>query len=494
MAFARVIIPSATISTILLGFLVAVPFASGWEVYNSIEALTFDTLPGKTVAADCKVYNNEDGTIIQAQLPECAPGPSNWRIDTDHQYYGWPSLFLEVSPVKHTNLQGAETDSRQEVQSRQTPIGRDVYYWDYHVFMFTFLVKTEADARVIHDSGFLGTKVYQHETSFTPNGFSQCVSGSVGCGVGGAEVAGGAFVTFAIKPWQGIREPAEGTIRFGQWAGIMQAIVFEVEAGRSQPEIQETVPGYGINVLDRNAAANMFTLQGGGQPNADFSTAALDARIPQAVLIELPFKLFPGAEVRTRLGGGVESLVPTDYFIRYKMRVDVVIVTAWTPQLDFIDDNANGVLDPGEFSYIDENENNQWDLGVDEAVSGTAPTPPPPTCDLTSDFTIDNPDGTRTRTKKWTCTDGSTRTETNNETIGSQEDDGLDVGIGIGDIEDVGDFRSPGRCEFWNLSCLLNNAFNFPSVGAYADLFIFIAVIALIVFGASIFLGRRRGR
>ena len=219
-----------------------------------------------------------------------------------------------------------------------------------------------------------------------------------------------------------------------------------------------------MGVLARNAAANMFTLQGQGQPNFQFGTASLDDSIPQIVLVELPYKLLAGADWTASLGGGYSSLVPIDYNVHYIVRMDVLLVTGWQPQLDYIDGNGNGVRDAGEFTFIDKNEDNRWTLGIDEAVEGTPPS-----------------------VQQATTTPSS-------ESPPVQPESPPQTGSQLAELGPIPDFRSPSPCEFWNLSCFFNNAINFPSISSLFSLLTVLAVIVVLVFGASIFLGRRRGR
>ena len=136
MSIARVLIPSGTVA-LLVGFLVAIPFSTGWEVQNSIQALTLTDRPGLTWASDCNVYRNEDGALVgrqgligpqQVNPPTaCATGTSSWQIDVDDRWTGKPSLQMESTPVRHTNFQGIQTDNNMAVESRTVTRLRDTY-------------------------------------------------------------------------------------------------------------------------------------------------------------------------------------------------------------------------------------------------------------------------------------------------------------------------------------------------------------------------------
>ena len=467
MAIARVLIPGGIAGTLLVGLLIAVPFASGWEVATSIEALTVNVSPGLTVTGECKIINNETGEEVQTRFGECATGPSNWQIDISDQYWGTPSLFIESTPPKHTDFQGVQTENDKFVEQRTVTRQRDTYYLDYHVFMFEFRVKTEADVRVLECSATGQACIFDQETAYAAGG-GDCLSDlpgvNVRCGRGGVAFAGSSFIAFYINPWQGARVAPEDTIRFGQWAGVMQAIVFDANAGAVQPAIPQDVPGLAVNILDDGAAANMFTLQGGGLPRFQFGTATLDDSIPQLVLIELPYKLLPGADITVGALGGVRQIVPADMFVSYKVRVDVLLVTGWQPQLDYIDSNSNGTRDTGEFTFIDKNEDNLWTAGTDEAVEGTPPSAQEATTTQSSESPPIQPES-------------PPQTGSRIEPLGLPED-----------------FRFPAPCEFFNVACWFNTAINFPSVTSIVGLLTVLAVIVVLIFGASIFLGRRRGR
>lgn len=451
--------------------MVAIPFASGWEVADSIEALTVNDQPRLSYTSDCKAYDQSGqqvrpflgvGPPSPSQLPlsECSTGASNWRIDVDAQYSGRPSLFIETSPVRHTNFQGIQTDNGLAVESRIVTRQRDTYYLDYHVFMFDFRVRTVADVKAtacIRNALLQEVCVFDHETSAEIGCFPTLATI---CGTNGKLFDGSSFVGFGINPWQGARIAPEGTIRFGQWVGIMQAIIQTAEAG-FDTKVPQDSPGSATAVLATGAAANMFTLAGQDQPKFQFGTASLDDAIPQFILIELPYRLLPGADWTIAPGSGYSSLVPSNVNVHYVVRVDVLLVTGWQPQLDYIDANSNGIQDTGEFTFIDKNNDNRWTLGTDEAVSGTPP----------SESTTASKEA------------GLVLPESPPQT-GSQ----------LEELGPIPDLTIPAPCEFWNISCFFNTAFNFPTVSSITSLLTVLAVIVLLVFGASIFLGRRRGR
>lgn len=441
---------------------------------------------------DCKAYDAAGNLLTFTgigppppggePLKECSTGASNWRIDVDAQYSGRPSLFIETSPVRHTNFQGIQTDNGLAVESRQVTRLRDTYFLDYHVFMFDFRVRTIADVKPVACSEvlFIQNCVYDTETAYKPGSSGECTQAS-GCGKGGIPFDGSSLIAFFINPWQGARVPDENTVRFGQWTGIMQAIIFEAEAG-FDTKVPQDAPGFATAVLARNAAANMFAVTGEPQPNFQFGTATLDDDIPQLVLVELPYKLQAGADIETQFGGGLKTVVASNVNVHYIVRMDVLLVTGWQPQLDYIDDNKNGVRDSGEFTFIDRNNDNLWTPSIDEAVEGIPPPPPP--------------------TGPEPCAEGFTRAADGNCYQVSKEDlttvqpeDPPQTGSELRELGPIPDVTVPAPCEFWNISCWFTTAFNFPTVSNIIGLIVAMILLVAIAFGASLLIGaRRRGR
>lgn len=403
-------------------------------------------------------------------MKECSTGASNWRIDVDEQFSGRPSLFIETSPVRHTNFQGVQTDNGLAVESRTVTRQRDTYFLDYHVFLFDFRVRTVADVKAttcIRNFLLQEVCVFDHETSATIGCFPTLATI---CGNNGKLFDGSSLVAFFVNPWQGARIAPEDTIRFGQWVGIMQAIIFEAEAG-FDTKVPQDSPGSATAVLAKNAAANMFTVQGEGLPNFQFGTASLDDDIPQLVLVELPYRLLPGADLTVAPGSGFSALVPSNVNVHYIVRMDVLLVTGWQPQLDYIDSNSNGVRDIGEFTFIDRNNDNRWTLGIDEAVEGT---PPVPLAEPTT-TTADDP--------------------TSKEIPVIQPEDPPQTGSQLQELGPIPDVTVPAPCEFWNISCWFTTAFNFPTVSNIMGLIVAVILLVTIAIAISALIGvRRRGR
>lgn len=489
------IFTAGSLSTLLLAGLLLVPFPTGWEVGIAIVGLREAGYSGFLLAGDCQLYDTQTGAVAldRRAFPECATGANNWRVDIDAQAAGRPTLNIVTQQPRHTNAGNEPTPHDQPADSRVVTRQRDTWYLDRHIFMFEFQVTTVADVTKV-ECELEGGCVFRHETSaITPSITTNFVKKY---SINGIPFDGSSLVLFGLNPWQGIRIPPEGTIRFDQWVGIMQATIFRVEATKvpNAPGGNPDFPWAAESVIPEGGQPNMFTVQGEGLDRSDFASVSLDQRIPQQVLVELPYKLTAGATVKKAFFGGTTEINPVNVYVKYVVRMDVLTVTGFTPQLDYVDANKNGVLDTGEFTFIDRNNDNLWTLGTDEAVSGTPPTPPPPTVTITSKVTTTAADGTSTTTV--TYSDGTT-------TVLKEAPTPLPSPLQTGcppncpsPIQPPPDIFFPS-CNFFDIECRLSNWQKFPfDLGTTFALALPIIIIAVAIFAGLAVIGvsRRRGR
>ena len=467
------------LSSLLIMGLFLVPFPTGWEVGIAVVGLR-NSINGRIYAGDCQAYDAETGQAITTVwgtllrgATQCRTGANNWDIDIDSRDYGSPTLHIVTQQPRHTDAGGEPTTHDQPADTRTVTRQRDTFYLDRHIFMFEYQVNTVADAiatQCIRNALLQEVCVFDHETSAVIGCFPTLASI---CGRNGSPFDGSSLILFGINPWQSIRQPAEGTVRFDQWVGIMQATVFRVENGKvpDAPGSQD-FPWAVEKLLAEGGQPNMFVLNGTGLSSTSFGTAGVDARIPQRVLVELPYKLTAGAAIKTVLGGGVNGLAPINVFAKYVVRMDVLVTTGFTPQLDYIDANNNNVRDQGEFTFIDKNQDNRWTLGIDEAVEGT---PPPP--DSTPTVTGDDPVS---------------------DELPAPPPSGLQTGCPPNcpvTIQPPPDIFFPS-CNFFDLECRLSNWQKFPfDLGLGLSLALPFIVIAVAIFAGLAFIGiARRGR
>jgi len=515
------------LSALLSTGLFLVPFPTGWEGGIAIVGLTAVDQPNIIYTSNCKGYSSLTEEILIASLTECGTGGNKWTVDIDSKNSGRPTLVIETQQPRHTDAGNNPTDSNIAAASIEVTRGRDTFFIDRHVFMFEFQVKTVADSVISHCFYVEGCS-FDHETSaYVPNFTTDPLRGTVEISRNGAAFNGASLVLFSINPWSGARIYPENTVHFDQWVGIMQATIYKATPSAGKEDCLScsegkvpNAPGSGDfpwaveGMVDEGAQPNIFYLNGieGGffqigsieSLVQEFGTVPLDRRIPQQVLIELPYKLTAGAAMKKNFFGNYNGLAPINVFAKYIVRVDVAIVTGWTPQLDWLDSNNNGVLDQGEFAFIDKNQNNKWDLGVDEAVQGTPPAPLPPDCKETSRFskteTIGDPSTGTTETTATTviitCSDGSSKTEIYRETV-SKPPSSVTVGcppLCTTTIQPPGDIFFPS-CNFLDLECRLNNwrLFPFDLGTSFALLLPLIAIVAIVLIGVTV-LGTVRGR
>jgi len=495
------------LSALLSTGLFLVPFPSGWEGGIAIVGLTAVDQPNIIYTSNCKGYSSETEEVLITSLTECSTGGNKWTVDIDSKNIGRPTLVIETQQPRHTDAGDNPTDPNNPAASVQVTRGRDTFFIDRHIFMFEFQVKTVADTvatRCVRNALLQEVCVFDHETSAVIGCFPTLATI---CGHNGAPFNGASLVLFTINPWSGARTYPENTIHFDQWVGVMQATVFKVEAGKvpNAPGSQD-FPWAAEGMVDEGAQPNMFYLNGtdGGffqigsveSLVREFGTVPLDKRIPQQVLIELPYKLTAGAAMKTAAGGGYTGLAPINVFAKYIVRVDAAIVTGWTPQLDYLDANNDGVLNTGEFAFIDKNQDNKWTVGIDEAVQGTPPAPPPPDCKETSRFSKTEFDGTMVTTVITTCSDGSTKTEIFRETP-SKSPSAPTVfcpPLCPTTIQPPGDIFFPS-CNFFDLECRLANWQKFPfDLGLGLSLALPLIIIAAAIFAGLAFIGVARGR
>ncbi len=474
------------LSALLSSGLILVPFATGWEVGTAIVGVKELDYTNTIFTSNCKGYDSETEAIISGQslgyLAECSTGASTWTIDVDFRNFGRPSLLMTTQQPRHTDAGGEPTTHDQPADTRIVTRQRDTFYLDRHIFMFEFQVHTVADV-IQKNCYFIEGCSFDHETSaIVPNFSTDILRGTVEYSHNGQPFDGSSLILFGINPWQGIRQPPDGTIRFDQWAGIMQATVFWVENGKipDAPGSQD-FPWAVEKLIAEGGQPNMFTLQGDTQSLTSFGTVGVDARIPQRVLIELPYKLTAGAAMKRNAFGNYNGLAPINVFAKYMVRVDVLVTTGWTPQLDYIDANNNGVLDTGEFTFIDKNNDNKWTLSIDEAVSGIPPSPPPAP-----------------------AIDPATTTTTMDDPVSKEQPAPAPSGLQTGcppncpvTIQPPTDIFFPS-CNFFDLECRLANWSKFPfDLGTtFALALPIIAIIAVVFIGLIVLkaAGGKRGR
>lgn len=484
MVIAARLFTGSLLSSLLIMGLVLVPFPTGWEVGTAIVGLRVANHP-QVFPGDCNGYNPETGEIeiTKAQFSDCRTGGNSWTIDFDAANSLRPSLLITTQQPRHTDAGNNPTPHDQPADSRTVTRLRDTYYIDRHIFMFEFQVVTVA-ASVVKKCFYVEGCSFDHETSaFVPNFTSDILRGTLEVSNNGQPFDGSSLMLFSINPWQGIRVAPENTIRFDQWVGIMQATVFRVEGAKvpNAPGSQD-FPWAVENLASEGSQPNMFSIQGEGLGRTDFGTVPLDIRIPSQVLIELPYKLTAGAAMKRNVFGNYNGLAPINVYAKYVVRVDVAVVTGWTPQLDYVDANNNGVLDAGEFAFIDKNNDNRWTVGIDEAVSGTPPAPPPAP-----------------------APDPQTTTTTSDDPVSTDAPSPAPSGLQTGcppncpsTIQPPPDIFFPS-CNFFDFECRLANWSKFPTdLGlAFGFLLPIIAIVAIAFIAITFFgiaVGRRRGR
>ena len=312
MVIAARLFTGGALSSLLIMGLILVPFPTGWEVGTAIVGLQETGFRDVIFLGDCQGYSVTTGTVVIGPRTFLGPGPSecltggsSWNIDLDFKNFYRPSLTITTQQPKHTDAGGEPTSHDQPADTRTVTRQRDTWQLDRHIFMFEFQVNTVADAvatRCVRNALLQEVCVFDHETSAVIGCFPTLATI---CGINGLPFDGSSLILFSINPWQGARTIPENTILFDQWVGIMQATVFKVENGKvpNAPGSQD-FPWAVEKLIAVGGQPNMFTVQGEGLAETQFGTAILDSKIPQSVLIELPYKLTAGAAMKTAVGGG----------------------------------------------------------------------------------------------------------------------------------------------------------------------------------------------
>src|SRR3990170_4045071 len=480
MVIAARLFTGGALSSLLIMGLILVPFPTGWEVGTAIVGLQETGFRDVIFLGDCQGYSVTTGTVVIGPRTFLGPGPSecltggnSWNIDIDQRYWGRPSLTITTQQPKHTDAGGEPTVHSQPADTRTVTRQRDTWQLDRHIFMFEFQVNTVADVQKKNCFYFEGCNFWHETSAFVPNFDTDALrAGGEQVSLNGLPFDGSSLILFSLNPWQGARTIPENTVMFDQWVGIMQATVFKVENGKvpNAPGSQD-FPWAVEKLIAVGGQPNMFTVQGEGLAETQFGTAILDSKIPQSVLIELPYKLTAGAAKESNSFGNFKGIAPINVYAKYVVRVDALLVTGYTPQLDYIDANSNGVRDLGEFTFIDKNNDNRWTLGIDEAVEGTPPQP-----DSTPTITADDPVS---------------------EELPAPPPSGLQTGCPPNcpvTIQPPPDIFFPS-CNFFDLECRLANWQKFPfDLGTtFAPPLPFI-IIAVAIFAGLTFMGVARGR
>lgn len=277
-----------------------VPYPSGWEVHSDIKAL----------------YTK--GTYMTSQTDFTSPnylGVHYWNVDPDYPDYGMSTLTITQGDVQHSDALGRWTSDTAYVDTRAVTRGNYTYYLDYHIFMFDVTIRTVADAKDIGWDIF-GTH-WAHETSYGD-----------GWGKNGIPFKGGVLVQFQIDIWNPYRTAptSEYTLK-DVWAGIMQTYIYDVESGAVSGAVTSDTEQYARPNLAKGSTPDMYTtIAGLKATTVSWGVASPDMRIPSSVYVYLPVELQAGAHIVKDVLTRPVNLQPSDVYVKYKLRVDVLTV------------------------------------------------------------------------------------------------------------------------------------------------------------------------
>jgi hypothetical protein len=300
----------------------------GWEVYDQMGGMRIVTEDGAHLYTDASGFNPKENDVT----------PTYWKVDVDNETYGIPTVMVEVSDVRHTDFGGNTLEWDQYVQTRNVTRGNYTYYLDYHIYIFTVVLRTEADKTQIPGSLFFAPEVF-HETSWPYIGQHPWIEGGGHISdppYFGKEFVGAAYVKFIIDPWRGETyhtPPNSSFVLSDCWAGIMNAHVLDKTQGTvtnqwgTIPTPEADAQFFVKGGLDQGFQVPMFADDGtfgSPSPPVDWGGASPDERIASAVVLQLPIEMSAGADVYYDGSGHAADIYPVDVAVSYTVRIDVL--------------------------------------------------------------------------------------------------------------------------------------------------------------------------
>jgi hypothetical protein len=303
----------------------------GWEIYDQIGALEYrDTIYDET---------------WQFTTPRELKGVY-WKVDLDQEYYGVPTMMVEVGDIHHVDFTGKDIPSDEYAKTITVTRGNDSYYLDYHIYLYTVTIRTIADYRHYWTDGNI--PMFEHETSWPYEGRGT-LGNKVGNGHVGREFSGGVYTKFVISPWRGgtYRTAPENYTLYNCWAGVMNTYVLKKEQGQianqwgELPDPDPAAPMFVKGGLDEGNQVPMLEDDGTfgtSAPTVNWDPSlSPDVRINSTIVHYLPVEMEPGLKLHLLWHGGCDAIYPCDVYVQYTLRVDVlqvhdfVLETAYKP-------------------------------------------------------------------------------------------------------------------------------------------------------------------
>jgi hypothetical protein len=292
---------------------------SGWEIYNQIGALEYRD----------QIYNEAGQFTTPRELKGVY-----WKVDLDEEYYGVPTMMVEVGDIRHVDFTGKDIPSSEYAKTITCTRGNLTYYLDYHIYLYTVTIRTVADKRQYAGGGIYVPK-FEHETSFPYEGWNG-IFGGVGSTRVGKKFGGGVYTKFVISPWKGgtYRDAPANYTLYNCWAGVMNTYVLKKEQGQianqwgELPDPDPQAPMFVKAGLDDGNQVPMFEDDGTFQhpaPTVNWDpTLTPDVRINSTVVHYLPVEMQPGAKLHLDWTGMMDNMYPCDVYIMYTLRIDVL--------------------------------------------------------------------------------------------------------------------------------------------------------------------------
>lgn len=300
---------------LLAPFLGAI-YGGGWEVQANISAVKVGNRwikPGTTGLAETPSYGSAQWHIDPDKYAtkDYDPNPYDFFAGTkvDTSVYGMPDIIISRSDPKHSDFSGKEIPPSQPVDTVTVKLN-DSYelVYDYHIYTFTVTIRTDADGKVVWSGVFSG------------------VAGEFKTAWGFQAFEGTVYVTFSVNPWQIRQNATDG------WTGIMGAYAIDIDEGLVTGTAEPTTGSQATPGYSKGSAINMYTDIGGDTLNqiAWDSAKSIDSKIPSSVALAFPVTLAPGANINKDALGRITSFDPSNVFVKYTVRMDVLTVSGFT--------------------------------------------------------------------------------------------------------------------------------------------------------------------
>jgi hypothetical protein len=333
---------------------------SGWEIKAEVVGLGLSGLTqGSPPAPSVYVHLGDTNEWVK---PFDRTARAQW--DFDDPWYGYPDVAVETGNIREEISPSNYGNSPSEYN-----LDKFKYVIQYHEYLFDVIIKTVASVR--QDPNEFGG-YWDHETSMP---YSWADTLARGGDKIGKEIFGNVYIRFANIPWDlNYTNAPSGYVAVsnGYWLGVMDATLENKEGGKVDNAygLQENFAGAfegsasGNSRFTMSADDGTFIKSYGNIAQGD-QNKILSPDIKNTVIVQLPYGLLAGADdaydwkAALTGQGGITSVVPINYFIKYTVRMECVVIKEYMQRDPALSPNQAPVQKP--LDYVSGNVPSWWD-------------------------------------------------------------------------------------------------------------------------------------